>query len=187
MRFPILAALAAAVTLPAFTAAPALAQSPRQEYRDEVRDARRDLRRDVRRADNPREVRQAQREYRRDVRDARQDVRRDQRDWRQYRNFNYNRPERGQNRYFADRYYRDGRYYQPRSLTRNDRIYRGQNGRYYCRRNDGTTGLIIGGLAGGTLGNVIAGGDSRLLGTLIGGAGGALLGRSIDRRQVVCR
>ncbi len=187
MRIPIMAALAAAFTLPALTAAPAMAQSPRAEYRDEVRDARRDYRRDVRRADDRGDVRRAQRDYRRDVRDARQDLRRDQRDWRQYRNFNYNRLERGQSRYYADRYYRDGSYYRPRALSRNDRIYRGQNGRFYCRRNDGTTGLIIGGLAGGTLGNIIAGGDSRLLGTLLGGAGGALLGRSIERGQVVCR
>ncbi|KQN00267.1 glycine zipper 2TM domain-containing protein [Sphingomonas sp. Leaf25] len=191
MRTPILAALVAAVTLPVLGAAPAMAQTPRQEYREDVRDARRDYRRDVRRADSPRDVREARREYRDDVRDARRDLRDDrrdgQRDWRQYRNYNYNRFEGGQNRYFADRYYRDGRYYQPRPLSRNDRVYRGQNGRYYCRRSDGTTGLIIGGLGGGVLGNVIAGGDSRLLGTLLGGAGGALLGRSVDRQQVVCR
>ncbi|RSV32273.1 glycine zipper 2TM domain-containing protein [Sphingomonas sp. ABOLH] len=132
-------------------------------------------------------MRRAEREYRRDVNDARRDLRRDQRDWRAYRNYNYNRFEPGQNRYWADRYYRDGRYYQPRRLTRNDRIYRGQDNRYYCRRSDGTTGLIIGGLGGGVLGNVIAGGQSSLLGTLIGGGAGALLGRSVDRGQVVCR
>ena len=95
--------------------------------------------------------------------------------------------EPGQRGYYAERYYRDGRYYQPRSLGRNDRIYRGMNGRYYCRRNDGTTGLVVGGLAGGALGNVIAGGGSRLLGTLIGAGGGALLGQQIDRGQVRCR
>lgn len=82
---------------------------------------------------------------------------------------------------------RDGRYYQTRSLGRNDRVYRGRDNRYYCRRNDGTTGLIVGGLAGGALGNVIAGGGSRLLGTLIGAGGGALLGQSVDRGQVRCR
>lgn len=72
-------------------------------------------------------------------------------------------------------------------MTRNDRVYRGYNGRYYCRRSDGTTGLVVGGLAGGALGNIIAGGGSRLLGTVIGAGGGALLGQSIDRGQVVCR
>ncbi|MFT3976517.1 MAG: glycine zipper 2TM domain-containing protein [Sphingomonas bacterium] len=83
----------------------------------------------------------------------------------------------------ASRAYHPGRY-KERRLNRNDRIYRGRDGRYYCRRNDGTTGLVVGAVAGGLLGNVI-GGDT--LGTLVGGAGGALLGRSIDRGQVRCR
>ena len=79
--------------------------------------------------------------------------------------------------------YREGRY-RERRLTRNDRIYRGQDGRTYCRRNDGTTGLVIGGVGGAVLGNVLGGG---LLGTLAGGAGGALLGREVDRGKVRCR
>jgi len=83
----------------------------------------------------------------------------------------------------ASRAYRPGKY-QERRLSRNDRIYRGGDGRYYCKRNDGTTGLVIGGLAGGLLGNALAG---NTLGALIGGAGGALLGRSVDRGQVRCR
>jgi len=74
--------------------------------------------------------------------------------------------------------------YRARRLGRNDRIYRGSDGRYYCRRNDGTTGLVIGAIGGGLLGNAI-GGDT--LSTLLGGAGGALLGRSIDRGNVTCR
>jgi len=80
-------------------------------------------------------------------------------------------------------HYRSGRY-KARRLGRNDRIYRGRDGRYYCRRNDGTTGLVIGGIAGGLLGNAISG-DT--LGTLIGAGGGALLGRSVDRGNVKCR
>lgn len=83
----------------------------------------------------------------------------------------------------ASRSYRDGRY-RERRLTRNDRIYRGRDGRAYCRRNDGTTGLVIGGVGGAVLGNLIGGG---LLGTLVGGGGGALLGREIDRGKVRCR
>lgn len=109
------------------------------------------------------------------------------RDWRQYRGYDYNRPEPGQRAYYADRYYRDGSYYQPRRLGRYDRIYRGGNGRYYCRRSDGTTGLIVGGLAGGLLGNALSNGRSSTLGTLLGVAGGAALGTSIDRGQVTCR
>lgn len=74
--------------------------------------------------------------------------------------------------------------YKARRLGRNDRVYRGHDGRYYCRRNDGTTGLVIGGLAGGLLGNAVSGST---LGTLIGAGGGALLGRSVDRGNVECR
>ncbi|MBN2971237.1 glycine zipper 2TM domain-containing protein [Roseomonas aeriglobus] len=83
----------------------------------------------------------------------------------------------------ASRSYREGRY-RERRLTRNDRIYRGRDGRAYCRRNDGTTGLVIGGVGGAVLGNLVGGG---LLGTLVGGGGGALLGREIDRGKVRCR
>ena len=71
-----------------------------------------------------------------------------------------------------------------RRLGRNDRIYRGQDGRAYCKRNDGTTGLVIGGVGGGLLANLIGGGT---LGTLAGAGGGALLGRSLDRGKVKCR
>lgn len=182
--------LAAALAASTITAVPAAAQNPRQtnrEYRDDVRDARREYREDVRDADSRRDVRNARREYRDNVRDARRERNDNMRDWRRYSRYDYNRLEPGQRRYYADRYYRDGNYYQTRSLSRNDRIYRGNNGRYYCRRNDGTTGLIVGGLAGGALGNIIAGGGSRLLGTLIGAGGGALLGQSIDRGEVRCR
>lgn len=91
--------------------------------------------------------------------------------------------------YDAARYYRDGPGYQERRLTASDEVYRGSDGRYYCKRNDGTTGLIIGGAAGGILGNVIDGGRHRTGGTLIGGALGALLGRSVDQQNtdVRCR
>ena len=46
------------------------------------------------------------------------------------------------------RYDRDGRYREPRRLSRNDRVWRGRDGRYHCRRDNGTTGLIIGGAIG---------------------------------------
>jgi hypothetical protein len=82
------------------------------------------------------------------------------------------------------RSYREDRRYRERRLGRNDSVYRGGDGRYYCRRNDGTTGLVIGAIGGGVLGNVVGGGT---LGTLLGAGGGALLGRSIDRGQVRCR
>ncbi|URW76831.1 glycine zipper 2TM domain-containing protein [Sphingomonas donggukensis] len=91
--------------------------------------------------------------------------------------------------YDPSRYYRSGNQYQERVLTANDRVYSGNDGRYYCKRSDGTTGLIVGGAAGGILGNVIDGGRSRTVGTLLGGAVGAVLGRSVEQRQseIRCR
>jgi len=91
--------------------------------------------------------------------------------------------------YDASRYYRDDPRYQERVLTSNDQVYRGSDGRYYCKRSDGTTGLIVGAAAGGILGNVIDGGRNRVGGTLIGGALGALLGKSVDQSndQYRCR
>ena len=72
-------------------------------------------------------------------------------------------------------------------LGDNDNIYRDNSGRYYCKRPDGTTGLIVGGLAGGVLGNIIAPGGSKTLGTVLGAAGGALAGRAIDRSKIRCQ
>ncbi len=109
--------------------------------------------------------------------------------WQQGKRYDWNRPDPNARGYYADRYYRDGRNYQPRYLGANDRIYRGNDGRYYCRRNDGTTGLIIGAVGGGVLGNAIAPGGSKTVGTLAGGVLGALLGQSIDRgnQRIQCR
>jgi Ni/Co efflux regulator RcnB len=89
--------------------------------------------------------------------------------------------------YDASRYYRDDSRYQERVLSSNDQVYRGSDGRYYCKRSDGTTGLIIGAAGGGILGNIIDGGRHRTAGTLIGGALGALAGKSIDQNEVKCR
>ena len=109
--------------------------------------------------------------------------------WQDGRRYDWNRPDPNARGYYADRYYRDGRQYQPRYLSANERIYRGNDGQYYCRRNDGTTGLIIGAIGGGVLGDAIAPGGSKTIGTLAGGVLGALLGRSIERgnQRVQCR
>ena len=89
--------------------------------------------------------------------------------------------DRYENGYDPSRYYRDGSNYQERTLAADDRVYRGTDGRYYCKRNDGTTGLVIGAAGGGILGNVIDGGHSRVVGTLIGGALGAIAGKAVDQ------
>ena len=83
--------------------------------------------------------------------------------------------------YDAVRYYRDDPRYQERVLTADDRVYRGSDGRYYCRRSDGTPGLVIGAGAGALLGRAIDGGRNRTGGTIVGGVLGALLGREVER------
>jgi hypothetical protein len=66
----------------------------------------------------------------------------------QYGRYDHSSPDPRYNGYYADRYYHNDPRYRPRRLGPNDRIYRGSDGRYYCRRSDGTTGLIVGGYAG---------------------------------------
>lgn len=85
-----------------------------------------------------------------------------------------------------DRWDRRDRYYGGRDRYSDRRDYRGnswrgRDGRYYCRRDNGTTGLVVGGAVGGLIGNEVAGRGDRTLGTILGVAGGALLGREIDR------
>lgn len=106
--------------------------------------------------------------------------------WQNYNRYDYNRFDPRYGNYQANLYYRDGSYYQDRRLSNQDRIYRGSNGQYYCRRNDGTTGLIIGAIGGGLLGRAIAPNRSKTLGTILGGVGGALIGREIGRDGVRC-
>lgn len=63
----------------------------------------------------------------------------------------------------------------------------GQNGQVYCRRQDGTAGLLVGALAGGTLGNMIAKQGDKTLGSVIGGTLGAVLGNEIAKGNARCR
>ena len=87
--------------------------------------------------------------------------------WDQYRN-----------RYPQSQY---GQGYYGEPVYANTRVWRGDDGRYYCKKKNGTTGLIIGGAAGALLGRSIAGRGDNTLGTILGAAGGALLGREIAR------
>ena len=91
-------------------------------------------------------------------------------------------------RYDNSRYDRRGYYVQPQRITRSDRMWRGDDGRYYCKKENGTTGLLIGAGVGGLIGHEVVGrnGD-RTLGAILGAAGGALLGRAIDRSSTKCR
>ncbi len=92
---------------------------------------------------------------------------------------------RDQHHYEHDRHY-DPRRYPPPPIGLRTRIYRGRDGRYYCRRSDGTTGLVVGAALGGLVGNRLARGQSAVLGTLLGAGAGAILGQAIDRGTVRC-
>lgn len=101
----------------------------------------------------------------------------------------YYSDDRDEGDYDPAGYYRDSPRYQERVLRSDERVYRGRDGRYYCKRSDGTTGLIVGAAAGAVLGNVIDGGHSRTAGTLIGALVGGAAGASIERnnQQLRCR
>ncbi len=97
--------------------------------------------------------------------------------------------DRDEGGYDPAQYYRTGPRYQERVLAQDERIYRGRDGQYYCKRSDGTTGLIVGAVAGGVLGNVIDGGHSRSVGTILGALVGGVVGQQVDanNQQVRCR
>lgn len=96
-------------------------------------------------------------------------------------------PAHGKRAKDAQLYDRHGRYYEPRRITRNSHMWRGDDGRYYCRRDNGTTGLVIGAGVGALAGHEIAGRGDRTLGAVLGGAVGAIIGREIDRGSLRCR
>lgn len=94
-------------------------------------------------------------------------------------------------RYPGSQGYQGGYYgqqaYYDQPVYADTRVWRGNDGRYYCKKKNGTTGLIIGGAAGALLGRSIAGRGNNTLGTILGAAGGALLGREVARSGSRCR
>lgn len=76
-------------------------------------------------------------------------------------------------------HYRRGDY-QARDIDRSERVYHGSDGRYYCKRSDGTTGLVLGAVGGGLIGHALGGG---VLGTLLGAGGGGALGKHLDEKH----
>ena len=75
----------------------------------------------------------------------------------------------------AQRYDRNGNYIGP--------TWRGRDGRYHCRRGNGTTGLIVGGAGGALIGHSLDGGRNHTTGTILGAAAGALIGREVQRSR----
>ncbi len=90
---------------------------------------------------------------------------------------------RNDSRYYGNGYnsgYQQQTYY-GEPVNANTRVWEGDDGRYYCRKSNGTTGLIIGAAGGALLGREIAGRGDRTLGAILGAAGGALLGRAVQK------
>ncbi|MGI9376258.1 MAG: glycine zipper 2TM domain-containing protein [Tsuneonella suprasediminis] len=67
------------------------------------------------------------------------------------------------------------------------RYWRGDDGRYYCKRSNGTTGLIVGAAVGALAGRAVDTRGDRTTGTVVGAAVGALLGKEIDSGKARCR
>jgi hypothetical protein len=63
------------------------------------------------------------------------------------------------------------------------REWRGRDGRTYCRKSDGTTGLIVGGVGGALVGRAIDTRGDRATGTILGAAAGALIGKELDSKR----
>lgn len=80
-----------------------------------------------------------------------------------------------------DRYYRDRERYRDDHRRHEYREWRGRDGRRYCRKPDGTTGLVVGAVGGALLGRTIDTDGDRTMGTVLGGVAGALAGRAIER------
>ncbi|RST30886.1 hypothetical protein HMF7854_08560 [Sphingomonas ginkgonis] len=59
------------------------------------------------------------------------------------------------------------------------RVWRDQDGRYRCKRGNGTTGLLLGAGGGALVGSALGGTTT----TILGAAAGGLLGRHIDRKN----
>jgi uncharacterized protein YcfJ len=86
---------------------------------------------------------------------------------------------RYESRGYDDDAYRDADYRRRARADADDWRYRDG---YRCRKSKGTTGLIVGAVAGGLLGRAVVGryGD-RTAGAIVGAGAGALAGRAIDR------
>ena len=76
---------------------------------------------------------------------------------------------------------RDERRYQ--TTDNGIQYWRGNDGRYRCKKGNGTTGLLIGGAAGALAGRAIDTNGNRTTGTILGAAAGALVGREIERNR----
>jgi hypothetical protein len=86
-------------------------------------------------------------------------------------------PAYGYDARYGNGYGYDARY------DRGPREWRGSDGRTYCRKKDGTVGLIVGGAAGALIGRGLDGGYNRSTGTILGAAAGALIGKELASKR----
>lgn len=178
---PVRLAAAGLIGTLAVTAIPAEARNDKREWRDDRRDNRQ----------NSRNIRAHQRNaYQQGYRDGRQQQVRVQRPARVQAPVYRAQPGyvyQG-NRYPVQRSYPVQTAYRGDSRGWvNGQDYWYSNGRYQCRRSDGTTGLVVGAVAGGTLGNILAGQGDKTLGSIIGGTLGAIIGKEIEKGEARCR
>ncbi|PZU50725.1 MAG: hypothetical protein DI568_02955 [Sphingomonas sp.] len=157
---------------------PALADSrwDRDNNRREWQDNRHDKRND--RANDRRDRNNA---YNQGYRDGRQVQARQSQ---QYRGNSYGWQQPNYNSRYVNNSYPT---YRGAAVRGSQPYWWGQNGQVYCRRQDGTAGLLVGALAGGTLGNMIAKQGDKTLGSVIGGTLGAVLGNEIAKGNARCR
>ena len=67
------------------------------------------------------------------------------------------------------------------------RYWQGQDGRYYCKRGNGTVGLLVGAALGALLGRAVDTRGERVTGTVLGAAAGALVGNELAAGRTRCR
>lgn len=67
------------------------------------------------------------------------------------------------------------------------RYWQGNDGRYYCKRGDGTVGLLVGAALGALVGRAVDTRGERATGTILGAAAGALIGNEIAKGPTRCR
>ena len=92
-------------------------------------------------------------------------------------------PAHGRRHHDRDRY-RDHDY---RTTDNGVRYWRGDDGRYYCKRGDGTIGLLAGAALGALLGRAVDTRGERVTGTVLGAAAGALIGNELAKGRTRCR
>ncbi len=79
-----------------------------------------------------------------------------------------------------------GRYYEPRRVSRAATSGAGATGRYYCKRGNGTIGLVLGAAGRRVAGRAIDTNGERATGTILGAAASALLIREVEK-SLRCR